>query len=72
MKIKKKIIDICDIKFNSDGCSEIKISDNDYIIVREILHINIYNVIRKHKGKVFNFGLLTKDLVNLLLKNISK
>ena len=59
MKIKKKIIDICDIKFNSDGCSEIKISDNDYIIVRETLNINIYNVIKKKKRKDFKFLLLT-------------
>lgn len=72
MKIKKKDKTVKSLDFGQGGCYVMNIGNENILIIEKELYTNRLHLYRKDPFRTIDLGIMTEDLVNLILKGFNE
>lgn len=72
MKIKKKDKTVNSLDFDQGGCYVMDIGNKSILIIEKELYTNRFHVYKKEPKRTIDLGIMTEDLINLILKGFDE
>lgn len=72
MKIKKKNKTVKNLDFDQGGCHFMDIGNGDILVIQKELYTNRFHVYKKESERTIDLGIMTEDLINLILKGFNE
>lgn len=72
MKIKKKDKTVKNLDFDQGGFHFMDIGNRDILVIQRELYTNRFHVYKKESERTIDLGIMTEDLINLILKGFDE